>query len=112
MSLCPFDRIKLFIGAATRMKPTEGRRRVIIEEIQPSIDAGRYPAKRIVGDVVTVTAAEAGAFDEVAQAKSYLGRFDVHLPNIRLAAFLLSVAVFLLFFVAGPGRWSVDRSPQ
>ena len=39
------------------MKPTEGRRRVIIEEIQPVIDAGRYPAKRIVGDLVTVTAA-------------------------------------------------------
>jgi starch synthase (maltosyl-transferring) len=39
------------------MKPTEGRRRVIIEEIQPVIDAGRYPAKRILGDVVTVTAA-------------------------------------------------------
>jgi starch synthase (maltosyl-transferring) len=39
------------------MKPTEGRRRVIIEEIQPSIDGGRYPVKRIVGDLVTVTAA-------------------------------------------------------
>jgi starch synthase (maltosyl-transferring) len=39
------------------MKPTEGRRRVVIEEIQPSIDAGRYPVKRIVGDTVTVTAA-------------------------------------------------------
>jgi starch synthase (maltosyl-transferring) len=39
------------------MKPTEGRRRVIIEEIQPSIDAGRYPVKRIIGDTVTVTAA-------------------------------------------------------
>jgi starch synthase (maltosyl-transferring) len=39
------------------MKPTEGRRRVIIEEIQPTIDAGRYPAKRILGDTVTITAA-------------------------------------------------------
>jgi starch synthase (maltosyl-transferring) len=39
------------------MKPTEGRRRVIIESVQPSIDAGRYPAKRILGDTVTVTAA-------------------------------------------------------
>jgi starch synthase (maltosyl-transferring) len=39
------------------MKPTEGRRRVIIEEIQPTIDAGRYPAKRVLGDTVTVTAA-------------------------------------------------------
>jgi starch synthase (maltosyl-transferring) len=39
------------------MKPTEGRRRVIIEAIQPCIDAGRYPAKRVLGDTVTVTAA-------------------------------------------------------
>jgi starch synthase (maltosyl-transferring) len=39
------------------MKPTEGRRRVIIEEVQPTIDAGRYPAKRVIGDNVTVTAA-------------------------------------------------------
>jgi starch synthase (maltosyl-transferring) len=39
------------------MKPTEGRKRVVIEEIQPSVDGGRYPAKRIVDDVVTVTAA-------------------------------------------------------
>ena len=39
------------------MKPTEGRRRVIIEEVQPTVDGGRYPAKRVVGDVVEVTAA-------------------------------------------------------
>jgi starch synthase (maltosyl-transferring) len=39
------------------MKPTEGRRRVVIEEIQPQVDNGRYPAKRILGDSVTVTAA-------------------------------------------------------
>jgi starch synthase (maltosyl-transferring) len=39
------------------MKPIEGRRRVIIEAIQPQIDGGRYPAKRTVGDNVTVTAA-------------------------------------------------------
>src|SRR5258708_2296689 len=39
------------------MKPVEGRRRVVIEEVQPQVDCGRYPAKRILGDVVTVTAA-------------------------------------------------------
>jgi len=39
------------------MKPTEGRRRVIIEEIQPQIDGGRYPAKRTLGDTVEVIAA-------------------------------------------------------
>ena len=49
--------------------------------------------------VVTVTAAEEGAFDEAVQAKSYLQHFDITLPNIRLYAFILSVVVFLLFFI-------------
>lgn len=39
------------------MKPIEGRRRVVIEEVQPQIEGGRYPAKRTLGDEVTVTAA-------------------------------------------------------
>ena len=39
------------------MKPTEGRRRVIIEEIQPQIEGGRYPAKRVLNDEVEITAA-------------------------------------------------------
>ena len=39
------------------MKPSEGRRRVVIEEVQPEVNGGRYPAKRVVGDQVTVTAA-------------------------------------------------------
>ena len=38
------------------MKPVEGRSRVVIESVEPAVDAGRYPACRIVGDVVTVTA--------------------------------------------------------
>ena len=42
------------------MKPVEGRRRVVIEEVQPQVDCGRYPAKRILGDVVHVTAAVFG----------------------------------------------------
>ncbi|MDP9052391.1 MAG: alpha-1,4-glucan--maltose-1-phosphate maltosyltransferase, partial [Acidobacteriota bacterium] len=39
------------------MKPAEGRKRVIIEEIQPQVDCGRYPVRRIVGDTVKVSAA-------------------------------------------------------
>src|SRR5580698_9648760 len=42
------------------MKPVEGRRRIVIEEVQPQVDCGRYPVKRILGDVVTVTAAVFG----------------------------------------------------
>jgi starch synthase (maltosyl-transferring) len=39
------------------MKPSEGRRRVIIEDIHPQVDGGRYPAKRVLGDTVAVSAA-------------------------------------------------------
>src|ERR1700749_605202 len=39
------------------MKPAEGRRRVVIEEVQPQVDGGKYAAKRVVGDLVEVTAA-------------------------------------------------------
>ena len=39
------------------MKPNEGRKRVVIEEVQPTVNAGRYAAKRVVGDEVIVTAA-------------------------------------------------------
>jgi starch synthase (maltosyl-transferring) len=42
------------------MKPLEGRKRVVIEGINPQVDCGRYPAKRISGDTVTVTAAVFG----------------------------------------------------
>jgi starch synthase (maltosyl-transferring) len=31
-------------------------RRVVVENVQPEVDCGRFPIKRIVGDVVTVTA--------------------------------------------------------
>ncbi len=39
------------------MKPAEGRSRVVIEDITPQVDCGRYPARRILGDNVLVTAA-------------------------------------------------------
>jgi starch synthase (maltosyl-transferring) len=42
------------------MKPIEGRKRVVVEQVGPQVDCGRYPASRILGDVVTVTAAMFG----------------------------------------------------
>ena len=54
------------------MKPVEGRRRVVIEEVQPQVDCGRYPAKRILGDAVTITAAVFGdGHDHVAARLLY-----------------------------------------
>ena len=54
------------------MKPSEGRKRIVIEEIQPAVDNGRYPAKRILGDTITVTAAIFGdGHDHVAARLLY-----------------------------------------
>ncbi len=54
------------------MKPVEGRKRVVIEEVQPQVDCGRYAAKRILGDTVTVTAAVFGdGHDHVAARLLY-----------------------------------------
>jgi starch synthase (maltosyl-transferring) len=38
------------------MKPTHGRRRVVIEGVQPEIDGGRFPIKRVLGETVVVEA--------------------------------------------------------
>jgi len=49
------------------LTPSNGRRRVVIEDVYPQIDAGRHPICRIVGDEVAVTAAVfADGKDEVA----------------------------------------------
>ncbi|MGC1295284.1 MAG: alpha-1,4-glucan--maltose-1-phosphate maltosyltransferase, partial [Alloacidobacterium sp.] len=37
-------------------KPVDGRKRVVIDGVDPEIDAGRFPIKRIVGDLVRVEA--------------------------------------------------------
>jgi starch synthase (maltosyl-transferring) len=37
-------------------KPADGRKRVVIESVEPQIDAGRFPIKRILGDTLRVEA--------------------------------------------------------
>ena len=39
------------------MKPVEGRQRVVIEDVQPQVNCGRYSARRFLGDQVEVRAA-------------------------------------------------------
>jgi starch synthase (maltosyl-transferring) len=39
------------------MKPAEGRKRVVIEDIQPQVDCGLTPARRFLGDSVQVSTA-------------------------------------------------------
>ncbi len=56
-------------------KPADGRKRVVIESVEPQIDAGRYPIKRIIGDSVEVQAdVFADGHDHV--AARLLFRFD------------------------------------
>jgi starch synthase (maltosyl-transferring) len=43
-------------AAVTPVRLHDGRVRVVIESITPSLDGGRFPVKRIVGDTVTVEA--------------------------------------------------------
>src|ERR1700742_2956625 len=37
-------------------KPNEGRNRVVIENVQPQVNCGLFPIKRIVDDLVSVQA--------------------------------------------------------
>jgi starch synthase (maltosyl-transferring) len=39
------------------MKPIDGRKRVVIEDVTPQIDAGGHAARRVTGDEVVVNAA-------------------------------------------------------
>jgi len=54
------------------MKPSDGRKRVIIEEVRPQVDGGRYPVCRVIGDEIVVTAAVfADGHDHVAARLLY-----------------------------------------
>ncbi|HKO02759.1 MAG TPA: maltotransferase domain-containing protein, partial [Thermoanaerobaculia bacterium] len=44
------------MAAASAFMEFDGRRRVIIEGVQPEVDCGLFPAKRVVGDRVVVEA--------------------------------------------------------
>src|SRR5256885_13905693 len=40
----------------TQSKAEHGRNRVVIENVCPIVDCGRFPIKRVVGDIISVTA--------------------------------------------------------
>jgi starch synthase (maltosyl-transferring) len=41
----------------TEMKPSDGRCRVVIEDVTPQLDGGRFPVCRVAGDILDVRAA-------------------------------------------------------
>ena len=52
-------------------KPNEGRSRVVIENVEPQLNCGRFPIKRIVDDLVSVEADVFGdGHDEVRRGSS------------------------------------------
>ncbi|MEO6922290.1 MAG: maltotransferase domain-containing protein, partial [Bryocella sp.] len=88
------------------MKPAEGRCRVVIEEIQPQIDGGRYPAKRVLGDTVEVTAAIFGdGHDHVAARLTYRSHATGQVRSVRFTP--LNNDVWSAKFVVDHlGAWS------
>jgi len=48
--------VKVRAGGTANKPKQDGRRRVVIEGVAPEIDAGRFPAKRTIGDLVRVEA--------------------------------------------------------
>jgi starch synthase (maltosyl-transferring) len=69
------------------MKPAEGRKRVIIEDIQPQIDGGRYPVRRILGDRVDLSAAIfSDGHDHVAAQLLYRHESEPHWHTTSMMA--------------------------
>jgi starch synthase (maltosyl-transferring) len=65
--------------------PTEGRRRVVIEDVEPKVDCGRFPVKHILGDIVTVTAAIYGdGHDHVAARVLYKREDQIEWRSIKM----------------------------
>jgi starch synthase (maltosyl-transferring) len=59
-------------AAARRELDPDFHRRVVVEDVEPQVDCGRFPIKRVSGDAVTVTAdVHADGHDVVAAAVLY-----------------------------------------
>jgi starch synthase (maltosyl-transferring) len=78
--------------------PVERRPRIVIQYPQPSVDFGRYPAKRCFGDTVTISADIFGDGHDLLRAiirfrgpgrsrwrEAELRRIDAHLDGVRWA---------------------------
>jgi starch synthase (maltosyl-transferring) len=88
------------------MKPVEGRKRVVIEDVQPQVDCGRYPTKRTLGDAVTVTAAIfADGHDHIAGRLLFRHEKDREWHTTPLTA-LTNDLWSATFTVDKPGAWS------
>ena len=85
--------------------PAEGRRRVVIENVSPQIDAGRHPIKRTVGERVVV---EADIFADSHDALSAAVKFRPETTPTSSEAIMEFVANDRwrgTFVVTAPGLW-------
>jgi starch synthase (maltosyl-transferring) len=63
----------------------DGRRRVIIEGVQPEIDGGRFPAKRVLGDAVIVEAdIFADGHDVISAVAFYRHESEPSMHDVRM----------------------------
>ncbi len=92
------------------MKPSEGRRRVVIDSVSPAVDGGRYPVKRVLGDRIDITAAFFGdGHDHVAGRLLYRHERDRRWRSAPMAA--LGNDLYQASFVAdrlGTWRYTVQ----
>jgi starch synthase (maltosyl-transferring) len=66
--------------------PRDGRQRAVIENVTPSVDGGRFPVKRLVGDVVAVEADVFGdGHDEVRASLAWRGPGDAEWHETEMA---------------------------
>ena len=67
------------------MKPDEGRKRVVIEQIQPRVDCDSTPARRFLGDQVSVSAAIfSDGHDHVLAKLLYKHRSDLDWHSVSM----------------------------
>jgi starch synthase (maltosyl-transferring) len=68
-----------------RTLPAEGRQRVVIEHLQPSVDGGRFPIKRVTGERVAVEVdAFADGHDRIAGVLRYRHESDLSWQEVPL----------------------------
>ena len=68
-----------------RSAPPDGRSRVVIEKVQPQVDGGEFPIKRVIGDTVAVEAdVFADGHDAVAAALLYRPDGDAEWSRVAM----------------------------
>jgi len=96
------------------LKAGEGRNRVVIEDVSPQIDAGRYAVRRVVGDTVKVTASIfADGHDELGVRMLYRHESECEWRTISMTRGGASPnhdpdEWFALFTVDKVGLWHVE----